>query len=502
MFLDSGKLLASLSSEEGGRRQLLVWDVKNATVRPEWTPPEKEFQAVIPGQSGRTAVAFVNNFATVWHRQDGSWVAGRPIDVVNPRPGFTISPDEDYLLVPVWPRYLHIYRLRDGVLANVLKDHGGGVNCIAFSPGGDMIATSSDDSSVCVFEFPSGKLLHRFFGHVWGAVWQVAWSPSGDSLASVGNDGMVRVWDIEHGSLRRHLSLPEPRSRATRGPWGRSQLLETGLWGFAFLQDGMHLNGVYHDGLNLTWDLTVAPPKLSAEYLGQRATPIATMPAAAGSVLAHWDSRAYRIPNRYAWVDNDFPQNLNGCVRFTDDGSQIIDLARGQLRKWNVSPFQLIDDQRNEQLNRPDLIADVSPDGSLFCAANLGGDVSIYGLNRSGDVRLDSNGKFVTACFSSTGDRILLLNHFGVTEYDVDTGKRIRTFNQEAVTATTYSADAQRIAVAYESGYVCIYDALTGEETLRIDAAASELLFSRDGTSLVTDGAPDGGLYYWPGKKE
>ncbi len=310
-FLDGGKLLGSLSSEAEGRRQTLVWDMPSGTLRPAWPPPEEVFQAVIAGQSGRTAVVFVKNFATVWNRQQDTWIESRRIDVVDPRHGATLSPDEEYLLVPVWPRYVHIYRLRDGVLVNVLKDHGAGVNCIAFSPRADQIATSSDDTSVCVFEFPSGKLVHRFFGHEGGSVWQVAWSPSGDSLTSVGNDGTVRVWDINHGSSRQHLSLPEPRSRASRGRWGFSLLQETGLWGFAFLQDGESLNCVYLDGLNLVWNLTTG--RLSSRDQVARAIALAPAPASitpfpetAQALVAQWDPRA--IPSRIELVERLLPR--------------------------------------------------------------------------------------------------------------------------------------------------------------------------------------------------
>jgi WD40 repeat protein len=504
-FLDGGKLLGSLSSEAEGRRQSLLWDVPSGTQRHDLSLPVDDYQAVIAGQSGRIAVMFQKNFATVWHRQDNAWVVGRTIDVGDPRLGPTLSPDEECLLVPVWPHYLHIYRLRDGVLMNVLKDHGGGVNCIAFSPSGGRIATASDDSSVCVFEFPSGKLVHRFFGHEGGSVWHVAWSPPGNSLASVGNDGTVRVWDLQTGSAPRHLRLPEPRSRDARGLWGYSVLQETGLWGFAFLNDGKRVNSVYHDGLSLVWNLATdescSPMEVSRSPLPltRMVTPF---PEVAHVLLPQWDAHAYSIPNRIGGAyATSIPPITNDCTRMVCDGSRFMEINRGQLKVWEIDPWKEVESRRFNPFDTVEFVFDISADGRRMCGADDDGHVYVCDVNLGTAVDLGSSPALRAACFSPSGERILLLAGGKVREYHFDDSKWIHTFNEESATAMRYSADAERIAIAFENGgYTSIYDSLTGEETLRLDVRASEILFSSDGQSLVTDGAPDGGLYYWPGR--
>ena len=67
----------------------------------------------------------------------------------------------------------------------------------------------------------------------------------------------------------------------------------------------------------------------------------------------------------------------------------------------------------------------------------------------------------------------------------------------------TYSSDGRRIAVGVLQGGIFVYDATTGEETLRLDSDPSyvqKVVFATDGTSLVSDGGM-GGLYLWPGKR-
>jgi hypothetical protein len=103
------------------------------------------------------------------------------------------------------------------------------------------------------------------------------------------------------------------------------------------------------------------------------------------------------------------------------------------------------------------------------------------------------------ARFSPQGDRILIRSG-GVHEYDAHSGARIRNYGRTRDVAASYSADAQRVAVTSELGFTTIYDAVTGEETLRLEEGGF-VIFARDGTALLANGGP-GGLTYWPGRKE
>jgi hypothetical protein len=189
-------------------------------------------------------------------------------------------------------------------------------------------------------------------------------------------------------------------------------------------------------------------------------------------------------------------------MRIVRDGSQIMEIRRGQLRVWNTGgTSKEVESRPISQFAAVELVFDISPDGGWMCGADDNGHVYFCNLNRGTAVDLGSFDRPTAACFSPIGDRVLLIAGAKVREYDIGHSKWVREFSEEGATTIRYSADAQRIAIAFENGgYTCIYDALTGEETLRLDIRASEILFAGDGKSLLTDGAPDGGLYYWPGK--
>jgi hypothetical protein len=227
-------------------------------------------------------------------------------------------------------------------------------------------------------------------------------------------------------------------------------------------------------------------------------------PKAAHALLPRWDAQAYLIPVRLGRESDGRATTTESCARIVGDGSQIIEIGTSRFRRWSVSPFDVVEERTIENLGvlgALKLIFDIARDGRQVCGTDVNGNVSVCDLNRGTIVHLGGFLYVGAVGCSSNGDRTVVVHGDGVYEYDSHTGQQIRSYSSELATAVRYSADAQRIAIAFEAGHTCTYDTLTGEETLRLDVRASEMLFTRDGTALLTDGAPDGGFYFWPGKK-
>lgn len=83
---------------------------------------------------------------------------------------------------------------------NTLRGHAGGLRDLTFSPDGRIIASTSSDNTIKLWE-RSGKLIRTLQGHT-DDVNQTAFSPDGNLLASSGNDGTVRLWDLNDGSVK------------------------------------------------------------------------------------------------------------------------------------------------------------------------------------------------------------------------------------------------------------------------------------------------------------
>ncbi|MQM11932.1 hypothetical protein Taro_044846 [Colocasia esculenta] len=94
----------------------------------------------------------------------------------------------------------------------ILKQQGHyfDVNCIAFSPDSQKLATGADDNKVKVWIASSGSCFITFSEHT-NAVTSVHFVAGKDSLLSASLDGTVRAWDLIRYRNYRTFTTPSPR---------------------------------------------------------------------------------------------------------------------------------------------------------------------------------------------------------------------------------------------------------------------------------------------------
>ena len=78
------------------------------------------------------------------------------------------------------------------------------VNCVAFSPDAQLLASGSFDGAVRLWAARTGKFVATLRGHV-GAVYQVSWSGDARLIASGSKDSTLKVWDARTRKLREDL---------------------------------------------------------------------------------------------------------------------------------------------------------------------------------------------------------------------------------------------------------------------------------------------------------
>jgi WD40 repeat protein len=150
-----------------------------------------------------------------------------------------------------------VWELATGEVKAVLEGQPGGVNAVAFSPDGKLVATAGGDrgppaefgvppggepspGEVWLWDVATGKRRAALKGHT-GPVLAVAFSPDGKALASAAElpnrPAEVKLWDVPGGKELASL----------RGHGGRA-------WSVAFSPDGRRL-ATAGDSL-LLWDVT------------------------------------------------------------------------------------------------------------------------------------------------------------------------------------------------------------------------------------------------------
>ena len=93
-----------------------------------------------------------------------------------------------------------VWDIRLGALTHVLE-HDYEVIALAISPDGRLIASSSYDETVQIWDAHSGQALHLFEGHG-GYIRALCFCPQGLRIASASDDGTVQIWDVSTGKVQ------------------------------------------------------------------------------------------------------------------------------------------------------------------------------------------------------------------------------------------------------------------------------------------------------------
>ena len=263
---------------------------------------------------------------------------------------------------------VQLWNVGDGSLQRVLEGHTDSVNTLDFSPDGSLLASGSNDGTVRIWQVSDGTLVWTISGSLLGRVLDVEFSPDGSLIAVADHQCYVQLRRVSSGILYRILVQPKCVIR---------QGGEVHAWGLAFSPDSEQIvtgegrpccggslqlrqvDDVFAspqllEGYNLrVSDLVYSPDgsTMAAALLG---SPVFwLLDAEDGNLLRTFEGHTYRV----------------NSVTFTPDGALLASGSRDQkVRLWRVEDGDLLYtlEGHTDEVNS----VAISHDGSLIASGS------------------------------------------------------------------------------------------------------------------------------------
>jgi RNA polymerase sigma factor (sigma-70 family) len=320
--------------------------------------------------------------------------------------GVAFSPDGKTLAVGA-DRRVRLWEVATGK-ESLLPDggHERGVEAVALSPDGKLLASAGQDGPIRLWEAATGKESRQLAGHLRG-VQTVAFSPDGKVLASGGQDRTIRLWEVATGQELRQLV-------------GHNFL----MCSLAFSPDGK----------------TLATASYSNEDRAIRLWEVAT-----GKEVRRFEGHRQRLE----------------CVAFSPDGRF---LASGSyhndcaIRLWEAATGRAVRWFQGHQ-HGVRCVA-FSPDGRTLASGSYDNTVRLWEVATGQERRRFQAG--VSSVAFSPGGRVLVAGGWDRTVHlwDLATAKESEPLkgHQGSVTSVTFSADGKTLVSGSHDTTALVWD--------------------------------------------
>lgn len=439
LFSPEGDLLVS-AGEDG----IEVWDTKN------WSLVRQFRQGATTASLAFSAdgkVLAIGGFETILI-QVSDWKELRRLR--NSSRVLALSPDGQFLAL--CGSEITLVRVSDGKTLQVLRGHADGVNYLAFSHDGKLLASASQDKTIALWDPIAGRVLRTMTRHN-APVNVVLFSEDDQQLISIGDDRTVRVWRTA---------------------------------------DGIQISQIEGDLAGPTYTIAVSPS--GSLVAAARDNEIQILNLADGKLIQTLTGHRARVTDLEFSPDGKILVSSSCAVELLTEYERC---PQGEIRFWDPfsgQPISIWDKGHDE------LVVDIafSPDGKFLAAVDRKGEAVLWQFADATYVwRLSGSSRPVV--FSPDGQFLALGSEDGIAIRRVTNGEATIILEDYGYVAI-FSLDGRTLITAsLFGGIISFWDIATGK-LLRTLTWHTEPVFmlriSPDGKRLVS-GSADRTIKLW-----
>ena len=273
------------------------------------------------------------------------------------------SPDGKILASSSADKTIKIWDVKEQKSKLSLPEHFSDVFSVATSPDGQTLVSGGEDKTVKIWNLNTGELLRSLKGHSL-PVLAVAISPDGKTLASGSEDNTIKIWDLGTGKLIRTLS--------EHSDW---------IFSLAISPDGKTLASGSQDNTIKIWNLHTGKLIYTLKGHSKAVKSVAISPNS--SILASGsEDGSIKIWNLHTGsLINRLPESTRSIesVALSSDGKTLASGSEDNtVQLWNLHTGKLI----NTFFEHTDSVETVafSPDGKTLASGSQDGRIKILQL--------------------------------------------------------------------------------------------------------------------------
>jgi WD40 repeat protein len=270
-----------------------------------------------------------------------------------------------------------MWRVSDGSLVHTLKGHTNGVQSLALSPDGTLLASGSSDRTVKLWWVDDGSLVRTISGSFIGRVLRVAFSPDGSFFAMADDRCFIQIRRTNSGVLWQTLAQPNCLARLEG---------TVSAWGLTFSPDGKYLlageSRPCCGGSLQQWAVDEYRPQATLLDYDLRFRDLTYSPDGSMLAVAFEGSPVFWLINKdggdplRTFEGHSYQVN---SLAFSPSGELLVSGSRDQnVRIWRVEDGALLYTLEGHTSDVNSVT--FSPDGSTIASGSEDGTVILWGL--------------------------------------------------------------------------------------------------------------------------